>query len=172
MSLSVQELKYHYIDSIIQYFLNADPSFLVKMGVDEKKLPNSEQWRKSISSEMQKSLSEKTIYYLIWFKDEKAIGHSNINNIKFGESAFMHLHIWKEENRKAGYGQKLIKMSIQTYFEKFKLKELFCQPKSNNSAPNELLKTLGFEYIKSYICIPGSINFEQEVNLYRLSKEK
>ena len=168
--IEVKALNNKYIDNIIDYFVNSDQAFLQSMGIDYSKIPKPEIWKKRLESELIKSNKEKQFYYLVWFLNDKAIGHSNINNIKFGNNAFMHLHIWNKENRQLGKGELLVKESIKTFFNEFNLQELFCQPKSTNRAPNRILEKLGFELIKKYKTIPGEINFEQDVNLYRVTK--
>ena len=111
-------------------------------------------------------------YALIWILDKKAIGHCNVNSIEFGNSAFMHLHIWQPDFRKKGVGTSLVKKSLPFFFENLKLKELFCQPKSDNPAPNKTLEKVGFEFQKKYTTIPGALNFEQEVIQWKLTKEQ
>lgn len=115
---------------------------------------------------------EKMSYALIWCLDGKPIGHNNINAIEFGQSAKMHLHLWNTENRQKGIGTFLIKKSLPFFFENLKLKELWCEPYALNPAPNKTLEKIGFEFQKKYTTIPGSINFEQEVNQWKLTKEQ
>ena len=52
------------------------------------------------------------------------------------------------------------------------LKILYCEPYSLNPAPNHTLKKIGFEFVKENITIPGFLNFEQKVNLWKLTCEK
>lgn len=47
--LSVREMIEDDIDLITQYFLTADSTFLKNMGVDIKKVPQKEEWRKILS---------------------------------------------------------------------------------------------------------------------------
>jgi RimJ/RimL family protein N-acetyltransferase len=84
----------------------------------------------------------------------------------------MHLHLWKSKNRKKGIGTELVRKSIPFYFENFKIEKLICEPYALNPAPNKTLEKIGFEFIKKYRTIPGSLNFEQDVNRWELTKEK
>ena len=59
--------------------------------------------------------------FIIWQIDNKAVGHSNVNNIKFGESATMHLHLWERSKRKSGLGLEFLKMTIPLYFKNLSL---------------------------------------------------
>lgn len=172
VTISVKPANLEHYDQIVDYFLTANEKFLDGMGVDPKKLPTRESWLKILHENHPKESQEKTIYYVIWYLDDKAIGHSNINKIVFGEEAYMHLHMWSPDTRNRGLGFELIKQSIPFYFNEFKLKNLFCEPYALNSAPNETLKKLGFEFIKEYETVPGLICFLQPVNRWCLSASK
>ena len=123
-----------------------------------------------------KDQNEKEINALInlaksWLFDNQPIGHSNINQIKFGNTATMHLHLWDSATRKKGLGIQFLRMTVPYYFKKFNLKKLICEPYSKNVAPNKVLKKLGFEWVRTYDTTPGQINFHQTVNRYELNKE-
>ena len=172
MNLNVREIEHKDIDSIANYWLQSDPEFLTGMGVDLKKLPTREQLTTMLTNQINATIKEKMSYALIWEIDGKPCGHSNINEIAFGETAKMHLHLWFPEKRKKGMGSELVKKSLPHYFEKFELKELLCEPYALNPAPNKTLKNIGFDFIKQYTTTPGSLNFEQEVMQWKMTKEK
>ena len=117
-------------------------------------------------------MTEKEFYYILWLLDNQPIGHSNINQIKFGNTATMHLHLWDSATRKKGLGIQFLRMTVPYYFKKFNLKKLICEPYSKNVAPNKVLKKLGFEWVRTYDTTPGQINFHQTVNRYELNKEQ
>ena len=104
--------------------------------------------------------------------DNQAIGHSNINNIEFGKSATMHLHLWNNDTRKSGLGLNFLRLTIPYYFRNFELERLICEPFSKNIAPNKVLKNLDFELVRTYDTTPGSINFRQTVNRYEFKKKQ
>lgn len=158
------------IDPIVDYFLDADAEFLKGMGADKSKLPNRTDWTKKLNLEFEKSNKKKEFYYIIWLKDDQPIGHSNINNIDFGKSATMHLHLWKSDSRKSGLGLSFLNQTLPFYFENFELEKLICEVFLENIAPNRTLKKAGFEFIKAYETIPGRINFTQIVNRYEMTK--
>ena len=159
------------IESIVDYFFNADSEFLKGMGADKKKLPERSEWIKKLNSEYEKPFKKKEFYYIIWLINGKPSGHSNINNIYFGKTATMHLHLWKNDFRKNGLGYNFLKQTAPLYFKNLRLEKLICEPYSDNIAPNKVLKKAGFKFIKSYETIPGWINFSQIVNRYEMTKE-
>jgi ribosomal-protein-alanine N-acetyltransferase len=84
----------------------------------------------------------------------------------------MHLHLWNNASRKKGNGTAFVKLTLPYYFENLQLKKLCCEPYALNTAPNKTLKKVGFTFIKKYTTIPGILNFEQEVNLWEMTKEQ
>ena len=115
------------------------------MGVDPEKLPSYDEWMKLILSELAKPMEEKQFFYVMWLYENKPIGHSNINKIIYGQEAYMHLHLWNADRRHQGIGTSLVRLSLPYYFRNFKLNELFCEPYSENPAPNKTLERMGFE---------------------------
>lgn len=142
------------------------------MGVEQKKLPRPEDWRKLLLEDLDRAIPHKHYYYLIWELEGCPVGHSNINKIVFGQEAYLHLHLWEPGKRRSGHGTSFIRESIDRYFENFDLQNLFAEPYAMNPAPNKILAKIGFEFLKQYDVIPGWINFHQTVNRWGLSREK
>lgn len=168
-SVSVRELTRKDIPLIADYWLTSDALYLCSLGVDSTKLPSHEQFTSMLQSQLNVPYPEKKAYALIWEEDGKPIGHSNVNPIVYSDHAFMHLHIWEAVNRKKGFGEDLIKLSLPYYFTNLKLKKLYCEPYAHNPAPNNLLQKTGFTFVKEYVTTPGSITFEQPVKLWKIT---
>ena len=171
-SLSVREIQNVDIENIVDYFINSTQKFLNEMAVDKNLLPEKDTWIKKIQYEISKDKHEKEIYYVIWMHGNEKIGHSSLTNIIFGKEAKMHLHLWKNDNRKKGLGLNLLKKTILHYFSNFELENIYCEPFSENPAPNRILLKIGFDFLKKYKTTPGITNYPQVVNRYRLSKDK
>jgi RimJ/RimL family protein N-acetyltransferase len=169
--LSVREMQPTDIELIIQYWLSADKNFLEGMGADIKKIPAREEWIKMLTQQYQQSYNQKQSYCLIWLHDGLAVGHSNVNKIVFGKEAYMHLHLWKTSVRQKGMGAHLVKMGLPYFFNNLQLQKLYCEPYALNTAPNKTLQKVGFTFLEKYTTTPGWLNFEQEVNLWVLTKE-
>lgn len=170
-NLSVREIQERDISLIIDYWLSADKLFLLNMGVDVSKMPSKEEWQNMLLEQIWQPYKDKKSYCIIWLVNGVPAGHSNVNQIEFKQEAYMHLHLWKNEFRKTGFGTELVKMTLPYFFENLNLKKLYCEPYALNPAPNKTLKKAGFEFLKEYITIPGFLNFEQKVNLWELSYE-
>ncbi|MBB6612163.1 GNAT family N-acetyltransferase [Pontibacter sp. Tf4] len=169
--LSVRELQSEDIPLIADYWLTSEPDFLVGMGVDLAKVPSRGDLTAMLTQQLGLPVNERMSYALIWLENDRPVGHSNVNRIEFGEAAYMHLHLWQPALRQRGAGTELIKKSLPFYFENLQLKTLYCEPYALNPAPNKTLAKTGFEFVKRHTTIPGTINFEQEVNRWQLTRE-
>lgn len=156
----------------MSYWTSASNEELLRMGADPEKMPAVEQFDKSLREQIQTHYSEKQGFALIWLKNDIPIGHCNVNQLEFAKSAHMHLHIWERTDRNRGVGEELVKKSVILFFEKLQLDRIVCEPYAKNPAPNKTLQKIGFEFEKEYFTIPGSINFEQPVKRWVLTKNK
>ena len=170
--LSVREFKVKDIPFICDYWLNSKDDYLESLGVDLSKLPSEDKLTQMLTQQITAPYDQKQSYALIWCVDNEPIGHCNVNQIKYGETAFMHLHIWKSAKRRKGMGVKLVKSSLPYFFENLKLKTIYCEPYALNEAPNRTLEKAGFEFEKEYVTIPGSLNFEQPVKRWRIENSQ
>jgi RimJ/RimL family protein N-acetyltransferase len=172
MNATVREMKESDVQYVVDYFVNADPAYLKGMGADKNKLPGRVEWIAKVVEELNKPFKVKELYYIIWEIDGKPFGHSNINNIEYGKSGTMHLHIWNKNNRRNGNGLNLLKQTIPYYFNNFELEKLICEPYALNPAPTKVLKNIGFEFVRTYDTIPGTICFLQTVIRYEMSRDR
>ncbi|WP_281613007.1 GNAT family protein [Flammeovirga sp. SubArs3] len=165
---NVREINTNDIQHIIDYWLKSDHKYLQSLGVDIQKLPSEEQLKTMLSKQISLEYKDKPSFAVIWEIDGKAVGHSNITDISFGNIANMHLHLWEKDVRQKGAGTILVKQSLPFFFELFQLKSIICEPYAENPAPNKTLEKVGFKLIKRYRTIPGSLNFEQDVNQWEI----
>ena len=170
MKINVREIEIRDFELILDYWYGSSEEYLLGMGADKSKLPAREDFLKMLHHQLNLPINKRQSYCLIWELDGEAIGHSNTNPTTFGKEAYMHLHIWDATHRKKGLGSSFLELTASTFFKNLKLKELYIQPMASNPAPNKVAEKMGFELIKTYTTTPGSINFEQEVNLWRKVK--
>lgn len=171
MRLTVREMISSDCERIVDYFLDADPEYILGMGAFPDKLPERSQWIEKLSRGFQKPFKEKEFYFVIWLLNGEPIGHSNLNEINFGFEARMHLHIWVEKARKKGFGFSFLKQTIPLYFSHFNLQKIICEPYALNPAPIKTLEKVGFQFIKEYQTMPGWINFNQKVKRFELKTD-
>ena len=171
-TIIVRELAESDIVHIANYWLNSDQDFLLGMGVDPNKLPSGEELTKMLTNQIRLPYKEKSSLALIAEINGEPLGHCNVNELTFGLEAKMHLHLWNKNHREKGLGTEMVLQSLPIFFDRLKLKTIWCEPYVENPAPNKTLKKIGFEFVKKYLTVPGLLNFEQEVNRYKLTKEK
>ncbi len=145
----------------IDYFHGASDEYLLKLGVDRALLPDRDAWRAAYEADFARPLAERDTYNLAWELDGRVVGFSSVDDIDFGEQAFMHLHIVEEPQRRRGLGTDFVRLSVQEYFRALELKRLFCQPNAFNVAPNRTLQRAGFRYVFTKKMQPNPINFVQ-----------
>jgi RimJ/RimL family protein N-acetyltransferase len=153
-------------EQMVDYFLDADDKFLQGMGVDRSRLPPREDWISSALRDHDRPNCEKERAYVAWSLDGVAIGHSSINRIQMGREAFIHLHLWSRVHRRAGLGIRFFQLSVGQFARDFSLERLYCEPSAENPGPNRVLLKSEFRFLKRYRTVPGTINFEQDVNQY------
>ena len=169
--LSVREIQISDVPNFISYWFDSDPPYLYNMGVDINKMPSREEFHQMLLEQLNTPIEQRKSYCIIWEHNGEAIGHSNTNPTIYGEEAKMHLHIWSQSERKKGMGTELLKLSVHHFFEKLKLKTLWCEPYALNTAPNKTLEKAGFKLVKEYVTIPGFVCYEQPVKQWVMSFE-
>jgi len=102
--------------------------------------------------------------------DDEFIGFSTCDTIKFGEQANMHLHVTNPDLRQKGIGSECVKRTVDVYFDRLKLKRLFCEPHAFNTAPNRALQKAWFKYLKTYMTVPQRFNYRQAVNRWVIER--
>lgn len=168
--LSVRAIEKQDVELLVDYWMRASPEYLLGMGAIPSKIPSREDFEVMLIEQIATPLEKKPSYATIWLLNGEAVGHCNVNNIEFGQEAYMHLHLWHPEKRKKGMGTELVKLSVAHFFEQLKLKTIFSEPYALNPAPHKTLKKAGFTFIKKYTTIPGHWNFEQEVLRWKIEK--
>jgi len=172
MKLEVRELIVDDLEALLDYWYQSSRKYFESLGADIDKLPPKGEFKIMLEKQLDRPYAHKESYALAWLADGEAIGHSNVNRIRFGSEATMHLHLWKTSLRKKGLGTSLVKKSIPYYFENLNLRYLWCEPYAKNLAPHKTLEKSGFDFVKNYRTVPGSLNFEQEVKQWVISREK
>ncbi|MGH9043410.1 MAG: GNAT family N-acetyltransferase [Acidimicrobiales bacterium] len=144
--LSVRPMCLDEVHIRIAYFHNASDDYLNTLGVDRTLLL---------------ALRERETYGLLWEHDGQPAGFSTLDRIRFGEEAFMHLHILESSNRRIGFGTHFVRLSLRHYLEVLKLHHLYCEPNAFNTAPNRTVQRAGFRYLFSHEATPSPIDFPQ-----------
>jgi RimJ/RimL family protein N-acetyltransferase len=170
MSLTVREMMDSEVDLIIEYFQKSTPEHLETLGVDPSRLPPVESWRERLRRESTLPVEQRSVVLVIWLSDQQPVGFSTSDKIRYGEQANMHLHVTAPERRHQGIGVEGVRRSVDLYFERLKLKRLFCEPNAFNVAPNRTLQKAGFKYLKTHMTVPGPLNYHQAVTRWVIER--
>lgn len=157
---------------VVAYFHDSSKDFLTLLGADIDLLPSREAWLAALLGDLQRPLPDREKFYVVWEVDGVAVGHSNLSDIEYGRVANMHLHLWKPAHRRRGVGRRLVRSSIDLYFDRFELETLLCEPHAKNEAPNRTLPHAGFRFVERYFGVPGTINFPQDINRWELTRAR
>jgi len=170
MALSVREMRFDESDLIIDYFHQSTPEHLETMGVDPSRLPTPEAWRERLARDFERPLQQRMGLLVIWLSDDQPVGFSTSDKIAYGDQARMHLHIVDPARRRLGTGVECVRRSVDLYFDRLRLKSLLCEPNALNVAPNRTLQKAGFKYVKTYMTVPGWLNFHQPVTRWMIER--
>ena len=157
-------------DLVIDYFLNATPAYLNSLGVDPARVPERAQWQARFEHQFALPIEQRSVLLVLWELNGEPTGFSSSDKIKFGEEAFMHLHVLHPERRQQGNGAIFVRQTASVYFDMLKIKRLFCEPYALNTAPNRTLQAAGFKYIKTHETVPGPMNFHQPVTRWMIER--
>ena len=170
MTLTVREMTVAETDLVIAYFYNSTPEHLEMLGVDPTRMPNPETWRERLRHELARPVEQRAAMVVVWLLDDRPVGFSSSDKITYGEQANMHLHVTDPERRNGGIGAECVQRSVDIYFERLKLKRLFCEPNAFNVAPNRTLQKAGFKYLKTHMTVPGPLNYHQAVTRWVIER--
>ena len=170
MALTVREMMDSEVDLLVEYFHSSTPEHLEILGVDPTRLPNPDSLRERLRRECTLPVDQRAMVPVIWLSDDRPIGFSTADKIAYGEQANMHLHVIDPGRRNSGIGAACVHLSVDLYFDRLKLKRLFCEPNAFNVAPNRTLQKAGFKYLKTHKTVPGPFNFHQAVNRWVIER--
>jgi RimJ/RimL family protein N-acetyltransferase len=170
MALRAREMKLSEVELIVDYFHCSSPEHLETLGVDPTRLPRRADWLERFQRGYSLPIEQRAGLFVIWLLDDHPVGFSSCDKIIFGERANMHLHVVEPEFRKQGVGAECVKQSVDIYFDRLKLKHLFCEPNAFNVGPNRTLQKAGFKYLKTHMTVPGPLNYHQAVTQWVIER--
>jgi RimJ/RimL family protein N-acetyltransferase len=154
-------------DRVARYFHEASDADLDRMGVvDRAQLPPAEEWTARLQAAMAVPDDRKTAACLTWSVDGTAVGFCSLKNLRVGDRAELHLHMWSEAHRGQGAGPILFCLSVLEAFDRFHLRTAVCEPKSTNPMPNRMLAKVGFPLVRSYVGSSSELSRVTLLNQY------
>jgi len=170
MKTEVRPLSSNELEKVVDYFLNFTLEEDLLAGADRKNYPSREKWIKLLLEDAKQPLRKRRFFYLGWFLEGKLIGHCNINNIEFGEEAYIHIHLWDRTLRRQGLATCFLMKAVNFYFKYFTLHKIISEPKSDNIGSKKTLQKCGFSFLNAHVKKPDMLSIEHEVSHYELLK--
>lgn len=170
MDLVVREMTLSEVELVADYFHRSPREHLDMLGADPTRLPTRAAWIESFGREHASPIERRKRLYVTWISDGEPVGFSSCDKIVFGERAHMHLHIFEAQRRNRGVGTACVRQTVDLYFKWLKLKSLLCEPNAFNVGPNRTLQKTGFRYVKTYMTVPGLLNYRQPVTRWLLER--
>ena len=157
---------------VASYFHGASDADLDRMGVVERaRLPPEAEWTQRLQAALREPDAKAASAYFAWLVDGRLVGFSSLKNLKPGDSADMHLHMWSAPHRGQGHGAILFCLSVLEAFDRFRLRRVVCEPKASNPMPNRMLAKIGFPLVKAYVGASSELSRTTELNQYAIRRE-
>jgi RimJ/RimL family protein N-acetyltransferase len=164
--LVVRDLEERDYAHVIDYWGQADPTFLDRMGVDPAKIPTPQARTARFRETARTPDAQKTVMDFVWEVNGEPIGYTTLKRLRYGDESDIHLHMWAPVARGKGYGRELFRASLLEAFRRFSLQKIICEPSAANPAPNGMLRALGARVARTYVTASSDIAREKEVNRY------
>lgn len=169
--LEVRPLRPEEAALVARYFHGASDADLDRMGVVERsRLPAEDAWTRRLQATLREP-GTATSAYLAWLVDGTPVGFASLKNLKPGDSADLHLHMWSAPHRGQGHGALLFCLSVLEGFDRFRLKSAVCEPKASNPMPNRMLAKVGFPLVKTYVGASSELSRTTELNRYVIRRD-
>jgi RimJ/RimL family protein N-acetyltransferase len=169
--MTVRSLASEDFDGFIAYFTQVSKVDAERMGLAIDKVPSPTQLRSDLEAMIATPVDRVHSFVLAWCVDGKTIGHSSLKDIVPGEFGSIHLHIWRADLRGKGYGPRLFCLSALDFYERFNLKRIICEPKSDNPMANRMLQRIGFPLILTHVAAGSELAFVCELNRYEILRD-
>jgi RimJ/RimL family protein N-acetyltransferase len=170
--VAIRALEHADIKHIVHYWLHSSAEHLHLMGVDLQKIPHEDALTAMLEEQISTPDHLKRSLAMILLVNGHPCGHCNVDQIQFGHEANMHLHLWSSAHRGQGLGASMVRLALPHFFERLQVHTIWSQPYALNPAPHKTLEAVGFEAVGRITTVPGSLNFEQEVIRYRMTKSR
>jgi RimJ/RimL family protein N-acetyltransferase len=154
------------------YLYRSPRGFLEKIGLDPGRLLPEEKFREVFSAMVEKSAAPAgpppTCLSILW--NGLPVGAHTLTEVKAGASAVMHAHLWREEFRGKGIGQKSYLLAASFFVKEHGFQEILFRTPADNPGPNRVKEKLGIPkvgegLVDTPVSLPGL-----KANLYRLDR--
>lgn len=169
-TLRIRPLEHSDIEHVGRYWTTASSEDLDRMGVDPARIPPPEKLRAPLEEWLVTPENRWTWFPTVWLVDDEPVGYSTVKDLKIGETGCQHLHVWAASMRGKGYGAPLFCLTAVSAYERFRLRSILCEPKSDNPFPNRMLAKIGFPFLGKRIGASSDLSAVVELATYRIER--
>lgn len=169
--LTVRPLAVEDFAAFIAYFTRVSKADAERMGLAMDKVPSPAQLRSDLEAMSATPVDRLHSFVLAWCLDGLTIGHSSLKDIVPNNVGSMHLHMWRADLRGRGYGRLLFCLSALDFYQRFNLRRIICEPKSDNPIPNRMLQKIGFPLVLTRVGASSELAFVCELNRYEILRD-
>jgi RimJ/RimL family protein N-acetyltransferase len=159
------------VDQLMKYWYDSPQTYIESLGVDREKMSARSEFSERLKSKIKQNLAEREsrLHYLAIKLGHETIGAHSLSNLKFGESASFHAHIFEERFRGIGVGKTSYPKALKIFFQRFHLKSIEFMTPTKNRAPNKLKESLGIPLVGTVVLNNHPLQNGVEANQYVLS---
>src|SRR5262249_12976109 len=171
IELTVRPLAATDFDGFINYWLGLSPAEIERMGVAIDHMPAATRIRADLERMLTERNKDVRTFVLAWCLNGEAVGHSSLKDIVPGDAGGIRLHMWRTDLRGKGHGARLFCLAVVDFYKRFKLRQMICEPKADNLAPNRLLQRIGFPLIFIRVGKSSKLSTVCKLNRYDIVRE-
>ena len=160
----VRQMSVDEANLVVDYFVGASVQSLAAIGLDASRLPTRNAWISHLAQDWSRPAERRESSGVVWEIDQSLIGFSTLTDIRFGDSASVHLHIFDEANRGRGYGTLFVRLAAEWFADEFCLLRVYSEPNAFNTPANRALQGAGFRWVSTQESEPDNLSLMQTTN--------
>jgi RimJ/RimL family protein N-acetyltransferase len=162
------------IPLFLDYWYRSPSGFIEGLGVDLAKMPSEPDMEKSLRERIlsNATLPASQLQLQVITYEGRAIGVHSVNELKAGDSAIFHAHIFKPEMRGRGIGMKSYPLACRVFMGRFHLKKILFKTPVQNRASLHVKEKLGIRRIGEELIGFGVVREGTRACVFELTREE
>lgn len=161
------------LDAYVEYWHDPANTALDALGIDRSKVYPAKKMREmlalTIASNAKLERSQQPIVCIVF--RGRTVGVHDLTDLRPGDSAVMHAHIWNREFRGRGIGLVSYVKALELYFERFDLRTVRFETPKSNAGANRIKEKLGLVARGSGVFDLPMLERAVETNTYVVERE-
>jgi len=155
------------------YLFGSSKEFLESIGFDPVKLGSRVEWEAAIRKRLADSVSAMSLPNVIVAEFQgRAISMVFLDLRNADKVPRFHFHIFEPNLRGKGLGGLIFRAGARAFSQLYGFRYFLIEPRATNERMNNLMRKLGFRYVKNYLLPAGPVTQEMIVSQYEIQLEK